>query len=77
MERVYHPKERLKYFPEDVSAALAHVRRGMSIRKTARRFKIPYETLASFSYKRVFAIFARYRIWVLSPRFRVHIQDMC
>ena len=48
MGRVYHPKERLKYLPEDVSAALAHVRRGMSIRKTARRFKIPYETLASF-----------------------------
>lgn len=38
MGRVYHPKERLKYLPEDVSAALAHVKRGMSIRKTARRF---------------------------------------
>ena len=60
MGRVYHPKERLKYLPEDVSAALAHVRRGMSIRKTARRFKVPYKTLASFSYKRVFAIFARF-----------------
>ena len=45
MGRVYHPKERLKYLPEDLTAALAHLKRGMSIRKAAKRYKIPFETL--------------------------------
>ena len=62
MGRVYHPKERLKYLPEDVSAALAHVRRGMSIRKTARRFKNP---CIFFVYKGVHNFFA---VWIFMSK---------
>ncbi len=45
MGRVYHRKKVLKYLPEDVTAALAHVRRGMSVRKASKQYKIPFETL--------------------------------